>query len=167
MTHRDVPGLTIRDATAADAEVINAMIWELAQFEQLQDQCHSTVEQVATELGRTNPTLFAVIAELAGEKDPIGMATWFETYSTFAAHRGMYLEDLYVRQAFRHQGIGSQLLRHLAKIARAKDYRRLEWLSLVWNTDALEFYESLGSRPSDVWTNFRLAGEWLDRLADS
>jgi len=164
---REVAGLRIRPATVADAPVLNTMVHELAQFERLEHVNASTAESLAAEIGREQPTLHGVLAELEGEPEPVGMATWFETYSTFAAHRGMYIEDLCVRPAYRHRGIGSQILVSLAQTARQSDYRRLEWLSLVWNVDALEFYERLGARPSDQWTNFRLSGEWLDRLADA
>ncbi|MFW5829681.1 MAG: N-acetyltransferase family protein [Planctomycetota bacterium] len=164
---REVPGLHIRPATPDDAVVLNAMVHELATFEHLEDVNESTIDSLRAELSRSDPTLQAVMAELDGEAEPVGMATFFETYSTFAAHRGMYIEDIYVREQFRYRGIGSHLLRHLARIAKERDYRRLEWLSLVWNADALEFYERFGARPSDAWTNFRLSGEWLDRLAQA
>lgn len=165
MTRRDVPGLVIRPATPDDAETLNQMIGELAVYEQLEATNQSTVESLRAELSRADGTLNALIVEL--DDAEVGMATFFETYSTFAAQRGMYLEDLYVRPDYRHRGIGSQILKHLARLARERNYRRLEWLSLVWNTDALEFYESVGARPNDEWTNFRLIGEWLDRLADA
>jgi hypothetical protein len=42
---------------------------------------------------------------------------------------------------------------------------RLEWAVLNWNESAIGFYKSLGARPMDTWTVYRLAGEELTGLA--
>jgi GNAT superfamily N-acetyltransferase len=82
-----------------------------------------------------------------------GFALWFPTFSTFLGRPGIWLEDLFVRPAFRGRGFGTALLLCLRDLTDD----RVEWAVLDWNTPSVEFYESLGARPVDGWTRYR----WL------
>ena len=163
MNDKAVDGLGIRTATSADAEILHGMVCELAEYERLGDINCSSPESIAAELSSPEGILEACIAEQNGE--PVGMATFFHTYSTFAARRGLLLEDLYVKPNFRHLGIGTHLLRFVGKIAVQRNCGRMEWSTLLWNTAAIEFYESLGATPNDAWTTDRIFGDNLHRLA--
>ncbi len=94
------------------------------------------------------------------------MAIWFVTFSTWTGHHGIYLEDLYVRPEARGQGIGTSLLAELAALARRERYTRIEWSVLDWNEPALAFYRSIGARPKDEWTVYRIDGDALGSLAE-
>jgi GNAT superfamily N-acetyltransferase len=153
----------IENATAADVPLLLTLIRALAEYERL------SAEVVATE-GALRETLFgearraeAVIARVGAEA--VGFALWFHNYSTFLARPGLYLEDLFVLPAWRGQGIGRALLRHLAQIAVERKCGRMEWAVLDWNTPAIGFYRTLGAQPMDEWTVFRLAGDGLTRVA--
>ena len=54
-----------------------------------------------------------------------------------------------------------------AKLARSRDYRRMEWSVLDWNDPAIGFYESLGAVRIKGWLTYRLSGEALERLDSS
>ncbi|MDA3962267.1 MAG: GNAT family N-acetyltransferase [Planctomycetota bacterium] len=157
--------LTIRMAGPDDAAVLAEMIGELAEYERLGDINRSTEETLRAELSAPDSVLQACIA-FEGET-PVGMATFFTTYSTFAAKRGLYLEDLFVQQDGRHHGYGTELLRYVARYAVERDCGRMEWTTLLWNTVAIEFYEALGATPNDAWTTYRLIGDSLKRLASA
>jgi GNAT superfamily N-acetyltransferase len=106
--------------------------------------------------------------DLAFEGDmPVGIATWYWTYASFAAARGIYLEDLFVRPQFRGRGIGKALLAGLARRALKGGAGRVEWSVLDWNKPSIDFYESLRARRSGGWVVYRLEGEALEDLADS
>jgi len=156
-------GIDIRHATAEDAGVISEMVGLLAEYERLADLNRATADSLCRELADSHGVLKAVIAFCDGH--PAGMATFFQTYSTFAAKRGLYLEDIYVRNEYRHRGIGTALLRFVARFAAERDFGRMEWTTLLWNTPSIEFYESLGATPNDAWTTYRLSGESLQKLA--
>ena len=47
----------------------------------------------------------------------------------------------------------------------AENCGRMEWCCLNWNTPSQEFYKSLGAKPMDEWTTWRLTKEDLARLA--
>jgi GNAT superfamily N-acetyltransferase len=158
---KDVPGLTLRMATAADAELINDMIAAFAAYERLPNQ--SSAQALRTELSSPDRVAEAVLAFLDGE--PVGFAVFFQTYSTFIARRGLYLEDIYVKEEYRNRGIATAILRSIARTALERNYGRVEFTVLLWNTIAIEFFETLGATPTSAWTTYRLSGEWLQRLA--
>ena len=155
--------LTIRDATRDDVPLVLEFIRGLAEYERLAHEVVATEELL-------HRTLFGErrVAEvlLAFDDDrDVGFALFFHSYSTFLARPGIYLEDLFVRPEARGRGVGRALLSRLAAIARERECGRLEWAVLDWNEDAIRFYRSLGARPLDEWTVFRVTGDELHRLA--
>jgi len=157
-------GLKIRAAAPADVGLLVELIAELADYEKAPDEAVATPALIDTALFGQSPTAEAVIAEFDGQA--AGFALFFHNFSTWLGRPGLYLEDLFVREAWRGRGIGKALLLHLAGIARARGCGRMEWSVLDWNTPAIEFYESLGATPMDGWTVYRLdraALEALDR----
>ena len=157
------PRLQIEPAQPADAPLIVALVRELAAYERLLDEVVITPEDVHRDLFGPRPYAEAVIARVAGE--PVGFALWFHNYSTFAGRPGLYLEDLFVRPAFRGRGYGEALLRHLARVATERGCARFEWSVLDWNEPALAFYRKLGAVGMDGWTVHRVSGEALAALA--
>ncbi|MFL5581070.1 MAG: GNAT family N-acetyltransferase [Gemmatimonadaceae bacterium] len=159
----DHPPVDIRPAAERDAPVVLELIRALADYERLLHECVATEEQVRASLFGPRPDAEVVIA-WAGE-EAAGFALFFHNYSTFLAQRGLYLEDLFVRPAWRGRGVGRALLAHLARVAVERGCGRFEWWVLDWNADAIRVYERLGARPMSDWTVYRLTGEPLERLA--
>lgn len=71
-----------------------------------------------------------------------------------------------MRPAHRGKGIGKALLAHLAQRAVAENCSRVEWSVLDWNEPSIAFYKSLGAKPMDEWTIFRLSDEALRKLGE-
>ncbi|MFD5031483.1 GNAT family N-acetyltransferase [Streptomyces sp. NPDC058405] len=153
----------IRTATAADVPVIHAMIRELAAYEKALDEVRASEEQLREALFGERPAAFAHIAE-SDDGEAVGFALWFLSFSTWRGVHGIYLEDLYVRPERRGGGYGTALLTELARICVERGYERLEWSVLDWNEPSIAFYRSLGARPKDGWTVFRLTDEPLGAL---
>ena len=131
-------GFTIRPAHSGDEDAILALLYELVEYEKLADKFKITREIVARDYFGAQPLIHC---ELAFEGDaPIGLATWYFTYNSFAAKRGIYLEDLFVRLAARGRGHGKALLAHLAARAREHGTDRVDWAVLTWNAPAVAFY---------------------------
>ena len=118
---------------------------------------------IPRELFGDKPVIEAIVALV--DNEPQGFALYFRNYSTFLARRGLYLEDLYVRPAFRQRGIGRALLLHLARTAVARGCGRFEWSVLDWNAPAIEFYERLGATVMPDWRIARVTGEALTTMA--
>ena len=161
MTERD--GLVIRPAVEDDVPLVLALIKELAEYERMSDQVVATEADVRLALFGPTRCAEAVIAALG--ETPIGFALFFHSFSTFLAKPGLYLEDLYVKPAFRGRGFGRRLLAHLARIACERGCGRFEWAVLDWNDLAVRSYRRAGAVPMDEWTVYRLTGPALDRLA--
>ncbi|MDH5245754.1 MAG: GNAT family N-acetyltransferase [Betaproteobacteria bacterium] len=158
-----LPPLSIAPARPADAGLIVALVRELAAYERLLDQVVLTEADVLRDLFGPRAYAEAVVARAGGEA--VGFALWFHNYSTFAGRPGLYLEDLFVRPAFRGRGYGEALLRHLARVALDRGCARFEWSVLDWNEPAIAFYRKLGAVPMDEWTVQRVSGEALVALA--
>jgi len=152
----------ISAAVVTDVPVILCLIRELAGFERLLDQVVATEDSLRAELFCARPGAEVVIARVGPEV--VGFALFFQNFSTFLGKRGIYLEDLYVRQQYRGHGHGEALLRYLANICVERAYGRLEWSVLDWNQRAIDFYKSLGAVPMNEWTMFRVTGEALQKL---
>lgn len=152
----------LRAASIDDVPLILQFIRELAEYERLLDDVVATEEMLRETLFGKHPAAEVIICQ-EGET-PAGFALFFHNFSTFKGRPGIYLEDLYVRPAFRGKGYGKQLLAALAKLAVERNCARLEWAVLDWNTPSIEFYKSLGAVPMDDWTVFRLTGEKLSAL---
>jgi GNAT superfamily N-acetyltransferase len=155
-------GVRIRAATAADSATVYAFIRDLAEYERLLDDVDATPASIDAALFGPNPRAFCDIADWQGE--PAGFALWFYNFSTFRGRHGIYLEDLFVRPAFRGHGIGKELVLNLARRAVAENCARVEWSVLDWNEPSIKFYEALGAIPMEEWTIYRLTGEALKKL---
>jgi GNAT superfamily N-acetyltransferase len=157
--------LHIRPALADDADLIHRFIVGLAEYERLAHEVVATPGTVRETLFGSKPGAEVLIAEWDGM--PAGFALFFPNYSTFLARPGMYLEDLFVLPEYRGRGIGKSLLTRLAAVAVERGYGRLDWSVLDWNEPAIEFYQSIGARGLDDWTQYRLDGEALERLGEA
>ena len=157
------PVLSIRPATAGDVPLIRQLIAELADYERLAHAAVATDDDLRAQLFGERPAAEVLIGELDGE--PAGFALFFHNFSTFLGKRGLYLEDLFVRPAFRGAGLGKHLMAALARIAVQRGCGRFEWSVLDWNEPSIGFYRSIGAVGMDEWTVQRLEGEALHALA--
>lgn len=152
----------IRPARIEDTASIAQLIRELAEYERLSHEVVLNEADLRQQLFGPTPRTEVLIAEEGGAV--VGFALYFHNFSSFLCRPGLYLEDLFVRPAYRHKGHGRALLRELARIAVQRSCGRLEWAVLDWNKPAIEFYRGLGAVPMHEWTIFRVTGDALRRL---
>ena len=157
--------LAIRAAAPADSALIFDLVRELADYEKLAGEVDAAPEAIAAALFASEPRLFCDIAEWDAE--PVGFAVWFLNYSTFRGRHGIYVEDLFVRPAFRGKGIGKALMARLAKRCVDDGLARFEWAVLAWNAPSIDFYRSIGAQVMDEWRICRLSGEALAHFANA
>jgi GNAT superfamily N-acetyltransferase len=155
----------IRRARQGDVAEITAMIYELAEFERAVDHCSVTETNMHTALFGPQPTVHGHVAEVDGQI--VASALWFLSFSTWEGTAGIYLEDLFVRPAFRRRGLARALLAELARECVAAGYNRLTWAVLDWNVDAIGLYEAIGGKPLSDWISYRVSGPALSALAES
>ena len=155
--------LYFRYATENDCSKILFFIRELASYEKMSDEVIATEELLKEWLfeKKTAEVIFACV----GERE-IGFALFFHNFSTFLGRAGIYLEDLFVLPEYRGKGYGKAILKELAKTAVGRKCGRLEWSCLDWNQPSIDFYLSLGAKPMNEWTVYRLTGETLKKLSE-
>lgn len=146
--------ITMRDATAKDAQLLVDLITELARYEREGHSVKVTALDLQRQMSQENPPFQCVIAEVNGRA--AGFALYFYAYSTWEGKQTLYLEDLYVSPQFRGTGAGAKLMAYLADVATQKNCARFEWSVLDWNQQAIGFYNRLGARPIAGWTRYRL-----------
>lgn len=155
--------IILRPATPTDVPKVLRLIRALAEYERLLHEATATEVDLREALFGPLPRIHAVLAEISG--NPIGLAVFYFTFSTFKARPNIFLEDLFVDPAYRNAGIGLALLRHIAQRALAENCRRIEWRVLNWNQVAIDFYQRIGAGPIDDWHTRQLGGDALVALA--
>ena len=155
--------LTTRPATRADLPLILSLIRDLAEYERDPAAVVATEQLLDAHLFGPSPVAHSLIGSI--DNSPQGFALYFFNFSTWLGRPGLYLEDLFVRPAARGHGLGKALLIHLARIAAERGCGRMEWAVLDWNEPAIGFYKSLGAKPMDEWTVYRLSTQAIRELA--
>lgn len=87
----------------------------------------------------------------------VGFALFFPNYAT----GGFWIDALYVREAYRGRGLGTILLKTVAKQAVRLGAGRVEWCALDWNVKAIKFYQALGAAVLSECRLCRLTGKAL------
>jgi len=154
---------SIRPAQPQDVVHIHAMIVELAVFEKLEHMVVATEALLHEGLFGAHPSCEAIVGEENGEV--VTFALFFHNFSTFLTKKGLYLEDLYVKQAHRGKGYGTQMLQRLAQLAVERGCGRFEWSVLDWNEPAIQFYKAMGADVMPDWRICRVTGDSLLSLA--
>jgi GNAT superfamily N-acetyltransferase len=158
------PVFSIRPAQPSDVIHIHGMILELAVFEKLEHLVVATEALLHEGLFGARPACEAIVGEENGEV--VAFALYFHNFSTFLTKKGLYLEDLYVRQVHRGKGYGTQMLKRLAQIAVERGCGRFEWSVLDWNEPAIQFYKTMGADVMPDWRICRVTGDSLAALAE-
>lgn len=154
---------SIRPAQPSDVAHIQAMIIELAVFEQLEHMVVATEALLHEGLFGARPACEAIIGEEDGVV--VTFALFFHNFSTFLSKKGLYLEDLYVKQDCRGKGYGKAMLVRLAQLAVERGCGRFEWSVLDWNAPAINFYKAMGAELLPDWRICRVTGTALSDLA--
>ncbi len=136
--------LYIRFAQRSDASLVLEFIRELAVFEGMGHLVTATESHIEHSLFQKYQAQ-VLIAEYEGI--PAAFALFYPVYSTFSGGQNLFLEDLYVREAYRGKGIGKTLMKKLAQIALEQGAQRLDWYVLEENKKGAEFYQRLGAKP--------------------
>ncbi|MGN0691554.1 MAG: GNAT family N-acetyltransferase, partial [Oscillospiraceae bacterium] len=101
--------------------------------------------------------LHVLIAEINGEAVGI-MTYYFYKIATFSGKHVLYIEDIFIDEEHRGNGIGSRFFTEAKSIAEETDCDRIEWKCLDWNEPAKALYNKMGGKIS--------SGGWLTYTID-
>lgn len=138
--------ITIRKAVNSDLPAIFGLVKELAEFEKGLDKVSNSLEQMREE----QDFFQCYVAEKNSEV--IGMALYYFVYYTWVG-KSLYLEDLYVKDTYRGQNIGTALMEKVMEVARKEKCKRFRLQVLNWNEPAIGFYEKNGFTVDREWYN--------------
>lgn len=153
--------MKIRQATKQDLSTVLYFIKELAKYEKMESEVVADESLLHEWMFERKIASALIISE---ENKDVGFALYFFNFSTFVGRGGLYLEDLYVLPEHRKKGYGKALFQHLAKIALENNCGRMEWVCLNWNQPSIDFYLSLGAKPLNDWTTYRLTETELKKI---
>lgn len=151
--------IEIRKAIATDYSRILELIQELATFEREPDAVVVTEQELIDGAGGENPLFTCFVAEVSGVIE--GMALCYFRFSTWKG-RTVHLEDLIVTEKMRGKGLGKKLYDEVLKFAQSHGVRRVEWVVLDWNTNAIQFYENTGATMIKDWYIAQMDKQSLD-----
>ncbi len=139
--------IRIRLAEEKDFPAVLSLIKELALFEKSPESVTNTVEKMKEE-----QTFFRALVAETFRGEIVGFALFYPVYYTWVG-KSLYLDDLYVKEKYRGQGIGRRLLEEVLKAGKQMGAKRIRWQVLNWNKPAIEFYRKLGAQLDDEWIN--------------
>lgn len=146
--------ICVRNAEPRDAQLLWELIRELADYQGYPDAVQVTADQLEQQLSSARPPFECLVAERGDQL--VGMAIFYQNYSTWTGRAGLYLEDLYVRPDERGLNVGKSIMERLVQLANERGCPRIDWHVLKSNSGAGKFYGKLGAAPLEEWTWWRL-----------
>ena len=137
---RAVEGLVVRPARPGDGDAVSAMAGALGRSDGGRASGF-TAERFRSDGFGDDRAFETLVAEAADGL--LGYAIFYPGYDTDSASRGIYLADLYVRDAFRGRGVGRALVEGLAAHGRSGDANWMFWSVRRRNRRARRFYRAL------------------------
>ena len=154
----------VRRGRRSDARKFLDLVQALAEFEHLAPPNSEGRKRIVSDIfDKKRLHLFVALEE----KEPVGYALYFFSYSSFLARPTLYLEDLFVLEGHRKKGLGSGLFARCADEAVKQGCGRMEWSVLDWNRKAVQFYERLGAKRLEEWHYYRLTKDQLESLTQT
>lgn len=143
----------IRLALEKDLDLIIYFINKIAEYEKMSDDVVLDKKTLRDYLFNKKIAKCKFIME---DNKEVGFALYFYNFSTFKGRAGLYLEDIFILEEYRHKGYGKKLFLELVKEAKENNLGRMEWTCLNWNEPSIKFYKSLGAISLDEWKTYRL-----------
>ena len=139
--------ITIRKAKEQDFPELVRLIQEFSLFVGTPEKVSITAAQL-----EENKSLFHCFVVTDKQNKILGFATCFYAFYSWSG-KALYLDDLYVKEAFRNQGLGKSLLYAVIEMAKAQKCRKVRWQVSRWNTQAIGFYKHIGAEIDEVELN--------------
>jgi GNAT superfamily N-acetyltransferase len=138
--------ISVRRARRADVKDIAVVLQEIEAHytgrpldeERLPAEQHAIDRQLFGD----PPAAFVLLARAGGEI--AGLASYTFLWPAAGVTRSLFLKELFVREPFRHRGVGRRLMSCLTCIAQFERCSRVEWMTERANTPARRFYANLG-----------------------
>ena len=155
--------ISIEKAASQDIPAVIALVREFAEYEDLLDYCEITEAKLAEVIFGPMGYVRCMVAR--DGDNCVGYAIYYPNFASFRGQCGLYLEDIYVTQSFRGQGIGDEILKAIAREGKAEGFERIDFQVLDWNETAIGFYFKHGAQRDDEERHFKFVDEAFEKLA--
>jgi len=130
------------------------LVTKLAEYEKLAPPNDEAKKRLRIDCLSDKPKFKAALGTI--DKKAVAYVIYFYTYSSFLALPTLYLEDIFVLDEFRRQGVGEKMFTYCKQIAQTEGCGRVEFTVLKWNTSAQKFYDKNKAKALDNWLFYRL-----------
>jgi L-amino acid N-acyltransferase YncA len=154
--------MNVRAVQSSDVNSIVELCAEHAEYEKTTYISEGKAELLHVALFEQK-NLYAWVVE--SEKSLVGYATATLEFSTWDAAYFLHMDCLYLKAGARGQGLGEQLLREVAKLAKEKSCVNVQWQTPDWNLGAMNFYNRLGATSKNK-VRFFLSRETIAALTE-
>ena len=137
----------IRAAEVSDFETLYSMMREFAAFQKTPERLTLTPEQM-----RRDKDIFKCLVPVSSEDEIVGFSTWFFAYYSWTG-KAVYMDDLYVAESYRGNGIGSRLLQAVIELAKQAGCNKVKWQVSKWNEPGITYYKKMGATIDEVDIN--------------
>ena len=140
----------IRRAIKEDCKSMLGLIGELADYEKAPNEVTVSLPHFEQSGFGENPVWWAFVAEV--NSTSVGFALYYIRYSTWKG-QCLYLEDFFVTEKMRGNGIGKLLFDQIIQETKDKGFSRMVWQVLEWNEPAINFYKKYKANLDPEWIN--------------
>ena len=145
--------IQIRKSTPNEVPTIVRLMRDFAEFEDLGDYCEVTEDRLFDVMFGDDAFVEGLVAFHDG--DAVAYALFYPYFASFRGQCGYCLEDIFIAEEFRRNGLGEAMVRIIARLAKQRGYERIDFQVLEWNTPAVKFYEKLGAIRDDSERHFK------------
>lgn len=139
--------IKIRNIAENDYSNLLSLFKEFSIFEKQSEKMVNTLELMNAQ--KDNIKGFVAVNN---ENEIVGYVTYFFAYFTWIG-KSLYMDDLYVRPAFRGCGVGTKLIKNVISYAKNEHCAKLRWQVSEWNHPAIDFYKKLGASVDETESN--------------
>lgn len=137
----------IRDCQPNDLNTVVDLCQKHAEYEKASFNPIGKEERLKNAIFDVHPKLFCLVVEV--DETIVGYASYTIDFSTWDAASFMYMDCLYLEEAFRGYGIGEAIIEELKQIAIAKKCINIQWQTPTFNERAIKFYHRIGGTGKD------------------
>ena len=145
--------IQIRKSTPDEVPAIVRLMRDFAEYEDLGDYCEITEARLFDVMFGEEAFVEGLVA--FHETQPVAYALFYPYFASFRGQCGYYLEDIFIEEDFRRNGLGEAMVRIIARLAKQRGYDRIDFQVLEWNAPAVKFYEKLGAIRDDSERHFK------------
>lgn len=145
--------IQIRKSTPDEVPAIVRLMRDFAEFEDLGDYCEINEDRLLDVMFGDDAFVEGLVAFHQGEM--VAYALFYPYFASFRGQCGYYLEDIFIAEEFRRNGLGEAMVRIIARLAKQRGFERIDFQVLEWNTPAVKFYEKLGALRDDSERHFK------------